>query len=358
MLIKYPQTIDEAAQFLREAAAEKKPVIPAGNLTGLKSNPAVVRDDVLVVSSRDLNRVVSLEPENLLAIVEAGRTPAQLAEALEPTGLYWPVTGQGGRTLGAIMAEGRLGAETMARGSMIDWILGTALISPEGRLVKSGGRTLKNVSGYDFTRLAWRSRGRLGFCASFILKLLPKPETAPVLEVTAKSPAEAADLAKSIIEKRLWPEALRIVYDGRSTVLLVWLAGFSEVAEAKAAEVAELAGSGLIISHRDGFAFWENQALKWSADDPALVSLMGSRRAILELSRLISDDKVSGLLRADLDVGGGRATLALGDEVSVEKIAALVNGLIPDRFNPSGPIYERLKQGLDPQGLLFPESAA
>lgn len=358
MLIKYPQTIDEAARLIQEAAAEKKPVIPAGHLTGLKSNPAVVRDDVLVISTRDLTRLISLEPENLLAIVEAGLTPAQLDDLLKTTGLYWPVTGQGGRTLGAIMAEGRLGAETMARGSMIDWILGTALISPEGHLVKSGGRTLKNVSGYDFTRLAWRSRGRLGLCASFILKLLPRPEAAPVLEVAVKRPAEAVDLARTIIDKKLWPEGLRIVHNGQSTVLLVWLAGFQEVVEAKAAVVAELAGSGLIISHPDGFTFWEEQALKWSADDPSIIYLMGSRRAILDLGGLLESDRLPGLVRADLDVGGGRAALALNGDTSADQAAGLVSGLIPDRFNPSGPIYERLKNGLDPEGLLFPESAA
>ena len=358
MLIKYPQTIDEAAQLLRTAHDEKKPVIPAGHLTGLKSNPAVVRDDVLVVSTRDLNRMISLEPENLLTIVEAGQTPAQVEAALKPTGLYWPVTGQGARTLGAIMAEGRLGAETMARGSMIDWILGTALISPEGRLVKSGGRTLKNVSGYDFTRLAWRSRGRLGLCASFILKLLPRPESAPVLEVATAGPAEAADLARAVITQKLWPEALRLVYDRRSTALLVWLTGFAEVTETKAAAVADLFGSGLIISHQDGFAFWEEQARKWPADDPGLVSLMGSRRAILELAELLEDDGLPGVTRADLDVGGGRAVLALNGETSVDHIAAQVDGLIPDRFNPSGPVYERLKKGLDPEGLLLPEGPA
>lgn len=360
MPIIYPQTIDEAARLMREAAVDKRPVIPAGKFTALRYGPAA-GDGALVISTRDLASTVSVEPENLLAIVEAGLTPAELDRILAPTGLYWPVTGQGRRTLGGIMAEGLPGAETMARGSMIDWVLGTALVSPEGRLVKSGGRTLKNVSGYDFTRLAWRSRGRLGLCVSFIVKLLPRPEAAPVLEIAVKGPAEAADLARSVITKRLWPEALRIVRDGASTSLLIWLTGFAEVAEAKAkaaSELAEAAGSGPVVSHPDGFAFWEDRALKWPAADPAVVHLTGSRRAILELGVRLQDDDPRGLIRAELDVGGGRAAMTGSAPLPADRIAALAGSLIPDRFDASGEVYRRLKKGLDPDGRMFPESAS
>lgn len=357
MLIKYPKTIQEAAQLMRETKLAGQTVIPAGNLTVLKSNAAVVREDVLVISTRDLNKIVLVEPENLLTIVEAGLTPAELDRALRSTGLYWPVTGQASRTLGAIMAEGALGVETMARGSMLDWVLGTALVSPEGHLVKSGGKTLKNVSGYDYTRLTWRSKGRLGLCTSFILKLLPRPEMATVLEVGLKNMAEAANLARTIIENQIWPEALKIVNTGQSTILLVWLTGFKEVAETKIAQVAELVGPGLIIAHNDGFTFWENHAAKWPSDDPTLGRLMGTRQGILDLCALINRGEAPEIQKADLDVGGGRVTLALSDPLAIDQVAARVGGLVPDRFSQPGPIYDLIKGSLDPEDRLFPISA-
>ena len=357
MDIKHPKTIKEAAEIFKKASAARIPVIPAGAMTRLRVDfPALTSQEVLLVSTRDLKKISRLEPNNLLAIAEAGVTPDELNEALKPTGLYWPITGLGSRTLGAIMAEGALGLESMAKGSMVDWILGSTFIAPDGRVVSSGGRTLKNVCGYDFTRLAWRSRGRLGLCASFILKLLPLPISAPVIEIKMKGPAQAAELASRIIRQRLWPEGLRIVCQYESVSLLVWLAGFQQVTEEKCRRLTELSGRNKMIIHQDGWAYWQDHGRRWSADDPCLTTVLGSRQTILSLARTIDEGVGGGIQRADLDVGGGRATLSLAHGLSADEVVAWVPGLLPDRFASSGAVYETVKQGLDPQQIVFPDS--
>ncbi len=352
MNIQYPQTLREAAGLFQEAGDRGRTIVPAGRLTSLQHLAALERPDVTVVSARDLGR---LEPDtgNLLAWAGTGLTPAEVNLALAPTGFYWPVTGQDDRSLGGLLADGALGVETMARGSVVDWILGTTLISPEGRIIKSGGQTLKDVSGYDLTRLAWRSRGRLGLAGELVLKLLPRPALAPVLEIDLADAAEGADLAAEIIERRLWPEGLRLVSHARAARLAVWLAGFPEVVDTAAAAVSALAGDRRLTRREDGWQYWREHGREWPAGDPEIRRFLGSRREILDLAREMGRSGFEG--RADLDIGGGRAALAPAG-VAVDRLTADRPGLVPDRFLSSGPIYDRLKKELDPRDLVFPDA--
>ncbi|MDR1677271.1 MAG: FAD-binding oxidoreductase, partial [Deltaproteobacteria bacterium] len=173
-MIVYPQSQSQVSSAYQEAVESKKAILPFGLAQYLGN--LVYEDRFLAISSKELNQIESIEPDNLLASVGAGITVAELKKALAPTGLYWPITGPHSRTLGGLMGQGILGAEHLAKGSMTDWILGTTMLIPSGEIVSSGGRTLKNVSGYDLTRLGWRSHGSLAMNLSFILKLLPKPE--------------------------------------------------------------------------------------------------------------------------------------------------------------------------------------
>lgn len=351
MNIRQPQTIEEAATLLQETAAAGLAVIPAGRLTDLKNDPAIQRNDVTVVSTRDLNQVLAVEPENLLAVVQAGITPEEVEDALLPTGLYWPVTGLCGRSLGGIMAEGSLGAETMSRGTMVDWILGATFVTPAGQIVKSGGRTLKNVSGYDFTRLAWRSRGRLGLAAEFILKLIPRPAASKVLEVETAGSAEAAALCRRIITEKLWPDALRIEIEGSRAVVAAWFTGFAEVVETRTDQALLLTENGKAATvHEDGFAYWPARQAKWPAGDPGLRSFLGPRASVLALAESLEREDIVRQLKADLDVGGGRVVLA-----AAQSLPSLTEGLVPDRFVSESTVYQRVKKIIDPKNLFFPD---
>jgi FAD/FMN-containing dehydrogenase len=351
MQVLYPQSIEEATSLMARAARDGQGVIPAGSLSRLEHSLNLKKDGPSIISTARLKTIASVEPGNLLVIAEAGLTPDELDEILLPTGLYWPVTGLGRRTLGAIMAEGALGAETMARGSMPDWVLGASFITAEGKLVASGGRTLKNVAGYDYTRLAWRSFGRLGLCVRFILKLIPRPPRNPVVELPCASAAEAASLAQNIILNKMGAEALRITYSRYTSSLLVWLAGFPEAVAAQKGQLEAMAAKREIKVHDDGQAFWREHAKAWQPEQPGLVPLMGKRRALLDLAKNFAANRAS--LDADIDLGGGRASLKFEEGVSGEGLAKTF-GLTFDRFTPAGPLYERLKKGLDPKGLFFP----
>ena len=213
--------------------------------------------------------------------------------------------------------------------------------------MRSGGRTLKNVSGYDFTRLAWRSRGRLALVTGFILKLLPRPTQAPVLAYARPTPAEAAELARLVLLNRLAPEALRLVWDETGeTRLLVWLTGFPEEVAARETALAALAGGRPDARHDDGFAFWRDHGRRWLSEPLRPLVFLGARRDLLAWAA------TRPAPRADFDLGGGRAILIPNPGNDPAPTAA-AHRLWPDGFRSSGPVYERLKAGLDPRRVFY-----
>lgn len=347
-MILQPASEIEAADIIRRARAEGRPLIPAGTLSRLGQRLTAAGDRAKILSAGGLKKIVSVEPENLLAVVEAGLTPAEVRAALEPAGLHWPVSGLDGRSLGAIMAEGGISLEQMARGPMTDWILGATFIEPSGRLIASGGRTLKNVSGYDLTRFLWKARGTLGLSTAFILKCLPRPETSLVFEAEFKNGRAAAEAAERIIRERIFPQNLRLVYQGQTWVLAVWLAGFQEdvLARGRAAGLEPASASSAAE------AFQRRGLDRWPlAEGPGLIYRLGSRAGLLELAGRL--DQFDGLTAADLDIGGGLARLACGAQ-EAERAGGLASALRPLCGPPAGEIYALLKKGLDPDDLFFP----
>ncbi|MGL4208333.1 MAG: FAD-binding oxidoreductase, partial [Candidatus Adiutrix sp.] len=283
-MIIYPDSPKQIAETMKMIGEKGQKLLPAGGLTKLKKNLPTLEDrQISVISLKNLNKTITIEPENLLATVEAGQNPQTLNEALKPTGLYWPLSARPNRSIGAIMAQGLMGVETICRGPMVDWVLGATFITASGKTITSGGRTLKNVSGYDLTRLMWRCHGRLALGLSFILKLLPRPLAHPVFEFALPTVNHGVKLAKAIITQRLWPEAVVFDLSPKGASLLVWLTGFPEVVDFKAKKICELAGDMAHHTYDDGFAFWANYGQNLPDDAPDLLTIASSRKNILNL---------------------------------------------------------------------------
>ena len=350
-----PQNTAEAAEIIKAARADKKAVVPGGRLTRLSQWPDFEKFSGQMVSAEKMTQVVSVEPENLLAIVGAGLTAAEVAQALAPAGLCWPVSGQDNRTLGAMMAEGAVSLETMAKGPMTDWILGITFVDPYGRQISSGGRTLKNVSGYDLTRILWKSWGSLGFATSFILKCLPKPEMSLVVEIPMPDAKAASAAIQAIIKARIFPQGIHAVRqnDGQWAVL-VWLVGFDDYIKTQMETMKGVVKDGQFELHQDGAAFWQNHQAAWPLGGATAGSWLGSRNNMIKLLEGLSCEAAS-IDRADIDVGGGLARFNFSSgqpSVSSDWPSALQK----IGYRAEGEIYSKIKNGLDPDDLFFPAS--
>lgn len=187
-----PDSIQMLASQLEAAAAEDQVVIPFGGGTH-QSIGYPVRSDVTIRTS-GLDAVVDYQPEDLTMTVQAGMTVAE-AEGLANRDGRTTVLPEhpGSATVGGTIAAGQSGWRRLRYGPTRDRVLEVTVVSGDGRVVTSGGRVVKNVTGYDIPKLATGSLGRFGVIAQVCLKLWPIPEHAATVRVS--DPASALAIA-------------------------------------------------------------------------------------------------------------------------------------------------------------------
>lgn len=211
-----PASVEALGECLRAARAASARVLAAGAGTWLDAGgggwpPGGVD---LVISTRRLSRVVSFEPDDLVATVEAGLPLASLADALDAGGEWWPVDPLGGGTVGATIATGSSGPLAAGYGWVRDNVLGLTVVLADGRVVRPGGlggRVVKNVAGYDLTRLLTGSWGTLGVVVEAHLRLGPRPRADSTAAVFADAPGTLLALARRLNQAALRPAASELL---------------------------------------------------------------------------------------------------------------------------------------------------
>jgi glycolate oxidase len=179
----FPGSAEEISAVLRLANEYLFPVIPRGAGSGMSGGSVPARGG-LVLGLNRLNRIVKIDRDNFLAVVEPGVVNNDLQQAAEAQGLFYPPdpASMNFSTLGGNVAECAGGARAVKYGVTRDYVLGLTAVLPTGDILKTGVQTIKSVVGYDITRLLVGSEGTLGIITEITLKLLPKPETRrPVL---------------------------------------------------------------------------------------------------------------------------------------------------------------------------------
>ena len=169
-----PATIDEVAETLRRATADRRTITITGG--GTRSRIGIPTDPVTALATSGLRQVIDHTPAELTATVEAGLPATNLAERLAATGQWWPQADiRPGATVGGILAAAASGRGRLRHGPVRDSLLEVVLVTGDGRVVTAGGRTVKGVAGYDIPRLAVGSQGTLGVIVQVTLKLWPTP---------------------------------------------------------------------------------------------------------------------------------------------------------------------------------------
>ena len=171
-----PSTEEELARVLARASEEGWRVLPAGLGTWLEGGgPSNV---TLVLSTRRMQVIHEYEPADLTFTAGAGLSLAALRDITEPHGQWLPLDPPGGfeGSLGATVALGTGGPLRHLYGTPRDHVLGLTLLSGDGRILRWGGRVVKNVAGFDLTRLSIGSWGSLGVVTSVSARLFPIPE--------------------------------------------------------------------------------------------------------------------------------------------------------------------------------------
>ncbi|HWR38539.1 MAG TPA: FAD-binding oxidoreductase [Patescibacteria group bacterium] len=163
------------------------------------------------ISLAALNRIIEIDTANLVAQVEPGVTLGTLNEALRQQGLRFvpgdtPVYRH--KTLGEFFYEGCSNLSGVKYGFAKHFLMGSEVVLPSGELLSTGGKTVKNVTGYDFTRFFNAPYADLGITVKFLLKLLPLPEACHRRLVSLALPADAFTLAGQLRAEKIVPSVL------------------------------------------------------------------------------------------------------------------------------------------------------
>jgi glycolate dehydrogenase FAD-binding subunit len=173
-VVVYPSSAEEVAEALHYASTHGLAVIPVRNATKLVTGNPPRRYDV-ALSMKDMNRVWHYEPADLTISVEPGMKFGDFQNFVGKHGLWLPLNPTGGdrASLGGIFASNSTGSYRSHFGKPRDMALGMKIATAEGKVIKTGGRVVKNVAGYDFTKLMIGSFGTLGVMVEISLKLFP-----------------------------------------------------------------------------------------------------------------------------------------------------------------------------------------
>jgi glycolate oxidase FAD binding subunit len=256
--VERPGSAEQLAEALHSAAAAGEAVIPVGGGRALGLGDPPRRFD-LVLETRGLRRVLELSQADLTVSVEAGITVEELNAALADVGQFLPIDpfNAPGHTIGGVLAAGLAGPLRLRYGSPRDFVIGLRVALPDGRLASSGGRVVKNVSGYDLGKLHQGALGSLGVIVAASFKVFPRPLHEVTLEARPDDPWSEAGRALRLPQP---PAALELTSEGR---LLARLAGSPAGVRRMVAELgwAEAPADAWVEHARRGGPAWARVAV-------------------------------------------------------------------------------------------------
>ncbi len=207
-----PRSTAEVSAILRLATAARVPVTPRAGGTGLSGGALPVRGGIVLSVDR-MDSIEEIDRRNLVAVVEPGVITQRLQEAVEAVGLYYPPdpASRGSCTIGGNIAENAGGPHAAKYGVTKDFVLGLEAVMPDGRVVRPGGKLLKNRTGYSLAQTLVGSEGTLAVVTRAWLRLIPLPRRRRVLLAPFPSLEAAAAGVALVYQAGIQPAALEFM---------------------------------------------------------------------------------------------------------------------------------------------------
>ena len=228
-----PKSADELAGVVRETAGDNLALSPigSGTMLGLGNRPS--RYDV-AIRIKGLNRVVDYEPDDQVIVVEAGITLRELQAILREKKQRLAIDPLGGdeMTIGGMLATNAYGPRAERYGTLKDLIVGIEIVRADGAVARAGGKVVKNVAGFDVSKLMVGSLGTLAIVAKATFRLHPLPEATQTLAFTMPASSVYA-FVLAMRDAQLEPAATVARLDGDACAVEVTFEGFGPGVDAQ-----------------------------------------------------------------------------------------------------------------------------
>lgn len=203
-----PETTAQVQAIMRYCTERRIPVTPRGAGTGLSGGALPVYGGVSLSMAR-MNKILEIDTNNLVVVVQPGVITQVMQEAVEEKGLFYPPdpASRGSCFIGGNVAECAGGPRALKYGVTKDYVLGIEAVLPNGDLVRWGGKLLKNVTGYNLAQLLTGSEGTLAIVTELSMKLIPLPKERICLVAPFDDGQAAATALTKIFMERLTPSA-------------------------------------------------------------------------------------------------------------------------------------------------------
>jgi glycolate oxidase len=212
-LVVRPKTLEALGKITKLCNENALPMTVRGAGTNLSGGVIPAREHGVVVLTNGLTRIISINTEDLYAVVEPGVVTAKFAAEVAAKGLFYPPDpgSQAVSTLGGNVAENAGGLRGLKYGVTKDYVMGLSFFDVDGQIVKTGGRTVKCVTGYNLAGLLVGSEGTLGVFGEIILKLVPPPAAAKAMMAVFATMDAASQAVAAIIAAKIVPATLEIM---------------------------------------------------------------------------------------------------------------------------------------------------
>ena len=216
--VVFAEKTQDVADAVVLAAQHDVPVIPFGVGSSLEGHLLAVQGGISIDLGR-MNKVLSVNPEDLTVTVQAGVTRKQLNDEIKSTGLFFPIDPGADATIGGMSATRASGTNAVRYGTMRENVLGLEVVTASGEVIRTGTRAKKSSAGYDLTRLLVGSEGTLGVITEVTVRLYPVPEA--ISAAVCSFPSIEAAVRTTIQTIQLGVPIARVELIDQNTVRMV-----------------------------------------------------------------------------------------------------------------------------------------
>jgi glycolate oxidase len=317
--VVFPETTGEMSEILKLANEYLFPVTARGGGVGYTGG-AVPVDGGIVIGTDRMNKIIEISADDLYVVCQPGLTTFALQQAVEKHGLLFPPDPASYKDsfIGGNIAENAGGMRTPKYGVTKHSVLGLEVVTATGEIIRTGGKTVKNVVGFDLTGLMCGSEGMLGIITEATLKLLPMPEATATVRASFKSMEAACEVLTKFTPEGLLPMAMEVVdrncigaieqnfafglSKDANAILIVAVDGFKEEVERNAAMVER------ILQENGGFDTLRSRTKEeedklWDVRRAISPSLMKYGTLKLNEDVVVPRSKVPELIRKIEEIG-------------------------------------------------------